>query len=257
VGSYPRFPQSRWGVIPGPSEQPQTPPAREPEPPGEFVSEDLRADCTRFLEDLRALVGRRAESPAAEYGWVPGPGRAAADGDVGTPPRWLRRTRAVARSLPDRLDLLAVAPLSPPVPRLPVQRLSAPAVAAWVQIPASRPNQPPQTAGRTKFPQSAPRTTPSTYSAAVKGNIPPQRAGRWLGDAHVSPRRHRLGLMGDPAGSLRRTGSRPTLTRSSCAARERFVRVRPQKSLQLMAPGGVLLEQSCSDLQRRPRKVDR
>jgi len=54
------------------------------------------------------LVGRRAESPAAEYGWVPGPGRAAADGDVGTPPRWLRRTRAVARSLPDRLDLLAV-----------------------------------------------------------------------------------------------------------------------------------------------------
>jgi hypothetical protein len=55
----------------GPSEQPKRPTGREPELPGDFVSEDLRADCIRFLEELRALIGRRAELLAASGGWVP------------------------------------------------------------------------------------------------------------------------------------------------------------------------------------------
>ena len=77
-----------WGIISGPSEQPETPPAREPEPPGEFVSEDLRADCTRFLEAIHALVGRRAEMLGpAKTGWVPNPPRVTLDEDVDTPPR--------------------------------------------------------------------------------------------------------------------------------------------------------------------------
>jgi len=36
----------------------------------------LRADCIRFLEELRALIGRRAELLAGSTGWVPeGPRR--------------------------------------------------------------------------------------------------------------------------------------------------------------------------------------
>jgi hypothetical protein len=54
----------------GPNEQPEKPPTGRPELPGEFVSEDLRADCARFLEDLRALVGHRAEM-LERPGWVP------------------------------------------------------------------------------------------------------------------------------------------------------------------------------------------
>jgi hypothetical protein len=60
-------------VIPGPKQQLEGAPARESELPGEFVSEDLRTDCARFLEELRALIGRRADLPAASTGWVPGP----------------------------------------------------------------------------------------------------------------------------------------------------------------------------------------
>jgi hypothetical protein len=59
-------------VISAPEEQPETPPAREPELPGEFVSEDLRADCARFLEELRTLIGQRADVPPGSTGWVPG-----------------------------------------------------------------------------------------------------------------------------------------------------------------------------------------
>jgi hypothetical protein len=33
---------------------------RAPDLPGDFVSEQLRADCARFLEELRVLVRRRA-----------------------------------------------------------------------------------------------------------------------------------------------------------------------------------------------------
>jgi hypothetical protein len=74
-------------VIPGPSEQPETPPAREPDLPGDFVTEELRADCTRFLEELRALVGRRAEVFGAKTRLGPNPPRVATDEDVGTADR--------------------------------------------------------------------------------------------------------------------------------------------------------------------------
>jgi hypothetical protein len=36
-------------------------PSPEPELPGEFVSEDLRADCGRFLDELLARVELRRE----------------------------------------------------------------------------------------------------------------------------------------------------------------------------------------------------
>ena len=45
---------------------------RESELPGEFVSDDLRADCARFLKDHRALIRRRADVPSGETEWVPG-----------------------------------------------------------------------------------------------------------------------------------------------------------------------------------------
>jgi hypothetical protein len=78
----------RWGVIPGPNEQPETPPgARTPNLPGDFVSEELRADCTRFLEAIHALVGRRAEMLGAKTGWVPNPPPVTVEEDVDTPPR--------------------------------------------------------------------------------------------------------------------------------------------------------------------------
>jgi len=47
-------------------------PAPESEPPGEFVSEDLRADCARFLEELRTQIDGRADLPRGSTGWVPG-----------------------------------------------------------------------------------------------------------------------------------------------------------------------------------------
>jgi hypothetical protein len=47
----------------------------------------LRADCTRFLEAIHALVGRRAEMLGAKTGWVPNPPGVTADEDVDTPPR--------------------------------------------------------------------------------------------------------------------------------------------------------------------------
>lgn len=43
----------------------------EPELPGEFVSEDMRADCARFLDELRALVRQRREQPQETSAWVP------------------------------------------------------------------------------------------------------------------------------------------------------------------------------------------
>src|ERR1044072_9489296 len=71
-----------WGFTPGPSEQPpppQEPPMRAPDLPGDFVSEQLRADCTRFLEELRVLVRRRAVMLEAQTDWPPAP---APDDDV-------------------------------------------------------------------------------------------------------------------------------------------------------------------------------
>ena len=43
---------------------------REAVPPGEFVSDELRADCARFLEELRTQLDRRRD-PEAPVGWIP------------------------------------------------------------------------------------------------------------------------------------------------------------------------------------------
>jgi hypothetical protein len=59
-----------WGVISGPGNQPESPHARQPEPPGEFVSDQLRDDCARFLDELRTQIHRR-EEPPQRSGWVP------------------------------------------------------------------------------------------------------------------------------------------------------------------------------------------
>jgi hypothetical protein len=85
------FSTPRWGVSTGPreqpGEQPTKTPAAQPELPGEFVSEDLRADCNRFLEEARALAGRRAELLASRSRWVPKRRGVTSVRDAGTPPR--------------------------------------------------------------------------------------------------------------------------------------------------------------------------
>jgi hypothetical protein len=43
-----------------------------PELPGEFVSEDLRADCARFLNEQRRLIGFRRDLVQERAAWVPG-----------------------------------------------------------------------------------------------------------------------------------------------------------------------------------------
>jgi hypothetical protein len=48
----------------GPEPEATSSPA-EPELPGEFVSEAMRADCARFLHDLRARTAIRRESRLA------------------------------------------------------------------------------------------------------------------------------------------------------------------------------------------------
>jgi hypothetical protein len=49
---------------------PGSPPSPEPELPGEFVSDDLRADCARFLSEQRALIGLRRELSPESAAWV-------------------------------------------------------------------------------------------------------------------------------------------------------------------------------------------
>ena len=61
------------GSNPWTQQQPEKALGRESELPGEFVSEDLRADCARFLEDLWARIGVRADQPPGSTGSVPGP----------------------------------------------------------------------------------------------------------------------------------------------------------------------------------------
>jgi hypothetical protein len=46
-------------------------PLPEPELPGEFVSEDLRADCSRFLDELLARVEFLREFAPESGDWVP------------------------------------------------------------------------------------------------------------------------------------------------------------------------------------------
>jgi hypothetical protein len=48
-----------------------SPPSPEPDLPGEFVSEDLRNDCARFLDELRRLVGLRRELTPEKAAWPP------------------------------------------------------------------------------------------------------------------------------------------------------------------------------------------
>jgi hypothetical protein len=42
----------------------QTEPQQRPEerPPGQFVSDELQSDCTRFLEEIKNVVRRRSEA---------------------------------------------------------------------------------------------------------------------------------------------------------------------------------------------------
>jgi len=60
----------RWGAITGPGREAEPSRLHDPEPPGEFVSEALREDCARFLDELRNQLGRRAE-PGEAGSWVP------------------------------------------------------------------------------------------------------------------------------------------------------------------------------------------
>jgi hypothetical protein len=55
----------------GPSWQGPSP-TPEHEIPGEFVSEDLRDDCARFLDELRELVKRRHEEQPLWTAWMQG-----------------------------------------------------------------------------------------------------------------------------------------------------------------------------------------
>jgi len=59
-------------LSPDPKQQPESPDGLESEPPGEFVSEDLRADCARFLEELRAQIEGRAALPPGNTEFGPG-----------------------------------------------------------------------------------------------------------------------------------------------------------------------------------------
>jgi len=44
-----------------------------PELPGEFVSDELRNDCARFLDELKRLVELRRELTPDRAAWAPGP----------------------------------------------------------------------------------------------------------------------------------------------------------------------------------------
>jgi hypothetical protein len=60
------------GSNPRTEPQPDQAPVRESDVPGDFVSDDLRADCARFIDDVRTLVERRAAPPPGSPGWLPG-----------------------------------------------------------------------------------------------------------------------------------------------------------------------------------------
>ena len=55
----------------GPTRDADASPKAEPALPGEFVTEEMRADCARFLAELRALVRLRRELPEAGSPWMP------------------------------------------------------------------------------------------------------------------------------------------------------------------------------------------
>jgi hypothetical protein len=70
--SYPQFPQHVGSNFWTPNNSPESVTAPESDPPGEFVSEDLRADCARFLEELRVQIKGRVDLLPGSTGWVPG-----------------------------------------------------------------------------------------------------------------------------------------------------------------------------------------
>ena len=63
---------SEVGVSSAPSHAAGSSSSPEPELPGEFVSEDLRADCARFLSEQRRLIGFRRDLAPESAAWVPG-----------------------------------------------------------------------------------------------------------------------------------------------------------------------------------------
>ena len=54
----------------GPNHAAGAPPSPDPEPPGEFVSDDLRNDCARFLGELRQRVELRRELTPGSAAWL-------------------------------------------------------------------------------------------------------------------------------------------------------------------------------------------
>jgi hypothetical protein len=59
-----------WGAISGPHRQAESVCAPGQAPPGEFVSDEHRADCARFLDELKMQIQRR-DNRGGDYGWVP------------------------------------------------------------------------------------------------------------------------------------------------------------------------------------------
>jgi hypothetical protein len=56
----------------GPSHAGGSSPSPDPELPGEFVSDELRNDCARFLDELRRLVELRRQPAPDSAAWAPG-----------------------------------------------------------------------------------------------------------------------------------------------------------------------------------------
>ena len=61
----------RWGAITGPGREAESAHSRARELPGEFVSDELRDDCARFLDELRTMIHRRGEAEVEGADWVP------------------------------------------------------------------------------------------------------------------------------------------------------------------------------------------
>jgi hypothetical protein len=62
-----------WGLKAGPKKDTRAgAPSEQGAIPGEFVSDQLRDDCARFLDDLRTTIDRRRETPPERRAdWVP------------------------------------------------------------------------------------------------------------------------------------------------------------------------------------------
>ena len=58
-------------LSPDPKQERESPDRFESEPPGEFVSEELRADCARFLEELWTQIEGRAGEAGRRQGADP------------------------------------------------------------------------------------------------------------------------------------------------------------------------------------------